>query len=52
MKIVALIILPVFFLAACAEEPAPKKTVHHTKKAKSDNAEDFRAVEKPASYAQ
>lgn len=41
-------------IIGCQEPPPPppaKKPVHHAK-AKSDNAEDFRAVEKPGSYGQ
>jgi hypothetical protein len=46
-----LIILPAVYLGACTEPappPPPKRTVHS--KAKSDNPEDFRAVEKPSTY--
>jgi hypothetical protein len=53
MRKLILIILPVLYLGACTEPapppPPPKKSVKvHSKK--SDNAEDFRAVEKPPSY--
>lgn len=55
MRKLILIILPALYLGACAE-PTPVVVHHHpTKKTvrtkkKSDNAEDFRAVEKPATY--
>ena len=53
MRKLILIILPVLYLGACTEPaPAPpppsKKTVRV--KSKSDNPEDFRAVEKPPTY--
>jgi hypothetical protein len=51
MRKLILIVLPFIYLGACTEPtppPPPKKTVRV--KSKSDNAEDFRAVEKPASY--
>jgi hypothetical protein len=53
MRKLILIILPALYLGACTE-PAPppppqKKTVRHVK-AKSDDPEDFRAVEKPPTY--
>ena len=53
MRKLILIILPALYLGACTEPappPPPKKTVRHHVKGKSDNAEDFRAVEKPPSY--
>jgi hypothetical protein len=58
MKKLILILLPAaIFLAACSEPepppPPPKKPAVKAKaKAKSDNPEDFRAVEKPSSYGQ
>src|SRR5205814_854608 len=52
MRKLILIILPVFYLGACTEPapppPPPKKTVRV--KSRSDNPEDFNAVEKPPSY--
>jgi hypothetical protein len=57
MKKLILILLPAaIFLGAC-EEPAPPPPQHkpvakHTAKSKSDNPEDFRAVEKPSTYSQ
>lgn len=52
MRKLILIILPVLYLGACTEPapppPPPKKSVKV--KSRSDNAEDFRAVEKPPSY--
>jgi len=57
MKKLILILLPAaIFLAACQEPappPAPAKPVaKHKAKAKSDNPEEFRAVEKPSTYGQ
>jgi hypothetical protein len=58
MKKLILILLPAaIFLAACSEPepppPPPKKPAVKAKaKAKSDNPENFRAVEKPSSYGQ
>jgi PBP1b-binding outer membrane lipoprotein LpoB len=58
MKKLILILLPTaIFLAACSEPapppPPPKKPAAKAKaKPKSDNPEDFRAVEKPSSYGQ
>jgi PBP1b-binding outer membrane lipoprotein LpoB len=57
MKKLILLLLPAaIFLAACSEPapppPAPKPVAKHKAKAKSDNPEDFRAVEKPSSYGQ
>ena len=58
MKKLILILLPTaIFLAACSEPepppPPPKKPAAKAKaKTKSDNPEDFRAVEKPSSYGQ
>jgi hypothetical protein len=53
MRKLILIILPVLYLGACTEPapppPPPQKPVKHVK-GTSDNAEDFRAVEKPPSY--
>jgi len=54
MKKLILILLPAaIFLAACGEPapPPPRKPVAKHK-AKSDNPEDFRAVEKPSTYSQ
>jgi len=55
MKKLILILLPAaIFLAACSEPapppPQPKPVAKH--KAKSDNPEEFRAVEKPSTYSQ
>jgi PBP1b-binding outer membrane lipoprotein LpoB len=55
MKKIIFIVLPAFFLAACAQEPPPpppKPVAKHKAKAKSDNPEEFRAVEKPSTYSQ
>jgi PBP1b-binding outer membrane lipoprotein LpoB len=59
MKKLILILLPAaIFLAGCAEETPivkPLKTAARAKptpKPKSDNPEEFRAVEKPSSYGQ
>jgi len=59
MKKLILILLPAaIFLAAC-QEPAPpppqsKPVAKHKAKAKakSDNPEEFRAIEKPSTYGQ
>jgi PBP1b-binding outer membrane lipoprotein LpoB len=58
MKKIIFIVLPAFFLAGCAEETPivkPIKTAAHAKptpKPKSENPEEFRAVEKPSTYGQ
>jgi hypothetical protein len=60
MKKLILILLPTaIFLAACSEPappPAsggrPQAAAKPKPKPKSDNPEDFRAVEKPSSYGQ
>ncbi|MFL6589907.1 MAG: hypothetical protein ACJ8M4_07015 [Chthoniobacterales bacterium] len=53
MRKLILLILPALYLGACTETvvttPPPKKTVR-THTTKTDNAEDFHAVEKPATY--
>jgi hypothetical protein len=56
MRKAILIVLSAFYLGACTEPapppPAPQTTTvhHHQVKGTTDNAEDFRAVEKPATY--
>ena len=56
MKKLILILLPAaIFIAACQEPPPPpppKPVAKHKAKSKSDNPEEFRAVEKPSTYGQ
>jgi PBP1b-binding outer membrane lipoprotein LpoB len=59
MKKIIFIVLPAFFLAACAQEPptpatggTPPKKAHTAATPKPDNPENFRAVEKPSTYGQ
>jgi hypothetical protein len=56
MRKLILLILPALYLGACTEPtpppPAPTTTVHThtTTKKKTEKADDFHAVEKPATY--
>jgi hypothetical protein len=54
MRKLILVILPALYLGACTEPtpppPPPKTTTHHEHTKKSEKAEDFHAVEKPATY--
>jgi hypothetical protein len=55
MRKLILLILPALYLGACTEPtpppPAPQqKTTTHHHHTKTDKAEDFHAVEKPATY--